>query len=94
MRYLGNGEHEICVDKVFYFVNDSFNFEGDEWLGPWLLTYHDKDGDKNTEVTSLNNAMLRNIRKYGYGRDFPVLSRLHEAEGFTPDCRRVKSGRR
>lgn len=93
VRYVGNGEHEICLDKVYYFINDSFNFEGNEPLGPWKLKYMDNDGNEKAQLTFIDNFLLRNYRKFGYGRYFPVLSRLHEVENFTPECRRMRSGK-
>lgn len=35
VRLLENGEYEICVNKMYYFVNDIFNFENEDFLGAW-----------------------------------------------------------
>ena len=84
-----NGKYDICINKVYYFINDSFNFEGLAYLGEWDL--NPRAGEPQVDypyfVTHLFNSDFREFTRHGYGRDVPVLSRLHEAELFKPDCR-------
>lgn len=87
----GNGKYEICIDKVFIFINDRFNFEGEEYLGKWdldnitgdtlLVPLFELRGDR------LYNSYFKQFSKHGYGRSFPVLSRLQEIENFYPICK-------
>ncbi len=85
----GNGKYDICINKVYLFINDSFNFDGHELLGFWEL-------DPLTENLSLfscfkgnllDNGNFRDYQRHGYGRYFPVLSKLHEIEDFQPICK-------
>lgn len=74
---------------MYYFVNDTFNVEGFAYLGRWNLNDHSKGNNLIVPyfLTDLFNADFRKFsNKHGYGRDFPVLSRLHEVEDFEPKC--------
>lgn len=82
----GNGKYDICVQKMYYFINDSFNFEGFEELGPWRVNKANPNTPGETDWRFLRNKHFRDITRHGYGREFPVLSRLHEFEDFTPHC--------
>lgn len=90
----GNGKYKICVKKVYFFVNDVFNFEGKEYLCGWALN-NDEDCDPwgYAPITNLFNSDLMNYKRHGYGPDFPVLSRLHQSENFKPDCWTVRYGK-
>lgn len=80
----GNGKYDICVQKMYYFVNDAFNFEGSEPLGKWRL--HKDNPAYPGEISGryLFNGDFTSFSRHGYGREFPVLSRLHEIENFVP----------
>lgn len=79
---LKNGKYKICINKIYYFINDSFNFEGDEPLGPWNLDYINKPLHIIYPDTFLENIDFQKFQRHGFGRYFPVLSRLHELEDF------------
>lgn len=86
----GNGEYEICVKNVYLFVNDVFNFEGNEPLGRWDLN-EDKEYDAwgYTPITNLFNSDFQIFKRHGYGPNIQVLSRLHRSTKFKPDCWQV-----
>lgn len=81
-----NGKYEICVNKVYFFINDSFNFEGNEPLGIWYLDYDPAISTLLSPFIEVNNSDFKDFQRYGYGRNFPVLSKLHELEDFVPVC--------
>lgn len=84
----GNGRYDICVNKMYSFINDVFNFDGDQTYGAWDL-YPQAETTlalPNQIITHLQNSDFREFRRHGYGRYFPVLSRLHEMENFQPIC--------
>lgn len=80
-----NGAYDVCVNKIYLFVNDSFNFEDNACLGPWILD-PEPEFSEVPGLVILNNADFREFQRHGYGRYFPVLSKLHELENFTPMC--------
>lgn len=83
---LGNGKYRITVTRMYYFVNDMFNFENWAYLGSWNLNQRfDKPVlTMPTFMTPLFNSDFSAFRRHGYGQYFPVLSRLHEVENFKP----------
>lgn len=84
---LGNGIYNICVQKVYLFINDMFNFENWSYLGFWNLNSREDRGPLSPYfVTHLFNGDFENFRRHGYGKYFPVLSKLHEIEEFMPQC--------
>lgn len=82
----GNNKYDICIDKMYYFINDSFNFEGLGDLSLWELNKNGEDNTNETSTRWLENSDFRYFRRHGYGREFPVLSRLHEIEDFKLKC--------
>lgn len=93
----GNGKYDICVNKVFLFVDDKFNFEGSGLLGTWNL--HNRYPSSMLEkyatswlyeyfpITYLSNSDFREFQRHGYGATIPVLSKPHEVENFEPVCK-------
>lgn len=85
-----NGKYDICINKMYFFINDSFNFEDFEYLGPWNLEEESKYlllNSNYSKKTHLLNSDFREFQRHGYGRYFPVLSKLHEVEDFEPVCK-------
>lgn len=52
-----------------------------------ICTLKTKLYNSHTDVTPLNNSGFREFQRHGYGRYFPVLSKLHEVEDFQPVCK-------
>lgn len=85
---LGHGKYRVCVNKVYFFINNIFNFEENAYLGSWEL------GTENERLTQtvpnilfpIHNRHFREFQRHGYGRYFPVLSPLHEMKDFYPQC--------
>lgn len=75
----GKGEHYICVTDAFSFVNDSFDFNGIQWLGNWDFEKSDFSAYPELGKTSwLFNKSFQNFsRRTGHGRDFRVVSPLY-----------------
>lgn len=71
---------------TYYFINDNFNFENDAPLGLWWDAPFDTAHYDHMGRSFLHNNKFRNIKKYGYGQKFPVLSRLRPVEDFKPYC--------
>lgn len=88
VKSLGGNEYEICVNKFYYTIVDYFNFEGPEFLGYWPLNPEEEARSGINTNIGLFNGYFRDYKKTGYGRDFPVFSKLHEAEDFQPTCLR------
>lgn len=84
-----NGKYDICVNKMYFFINDVFNFENFEYLGHWDLNqgYENSYLENYTDRFALYNSDFREYRRHGYGRYFPVLSKLHQVEDFEPVCK-------
>lgn len=81
-----NGKYDICINKMYYFINDSFNFEGNGDLSLWKLNKKNEAQANETSSSLLFNSVFRDFRRHGYGREFPVLSNLREIEDFEPYC--------
>lgn len=78
----GRGGYAARVTDVYFFVKDSFNFDGNQFLGTW--------DDVNMKALALwpgskfiGNIDFREFReKTGYGLDFQILSPLRKVENF------------
>ena len=82
-QFNGNG-HTIVVDGISLFIWDSFNFDGEEYLGYWRCENPSFQAMINPggygeggAFTVLHNSDFRKFReKYNSGNDFMILSHL------------------
>lgn len=90
-RLTKDGEYKVCVDEVYLFINDHFNFDGSGWLSFWDFKNMRYGGDFGLLNTLLENEDFQDFRKRtGYGKDFRVVSLLHKYADFKPQCWTVK----
>jgi len=81
------GRHRITVTKCWVFAHDSFDFDEDENFFYWscqdkAFTFDPLKGLR-PGYFNIFDADFRSFReRHGYGRDFAVLSNLHEVMDF------------
>lgn len=85
---LPNGEHNLCVTNLMAAVNDSVDYNGFQWVGPWNHTDLIGPGDDLNLLdlgkliimgTQFFNQDFTNFENYsGYGKAFRTVSLPHE----------------
>lgn len=71
------GGHHICIANAYSLVNDSFDFDGFQWLGNWNFANQDIAYNGGTPFF---NGTFRKFSEAsgGYGRDYRIVSNLYE----------------
>ncbi|SPT70981.1 DUF6402 family protein [Anaerobiospirillum thomasii] len=84
-----NGDREITVSELYFYVHDTFQFEGDDPLGCWSKHYLNYETivvgspDELDKYVELSNQSFNNFRqKYNIGGDFLVLSQTMQCKEF------------
>lgn len=74
----GGSTHYICITNAYSFVNDSFDFNGKQFLGFWDFENYDFS-PIDFRKTKLNNEKFTSFsQRMKYGRDFRTVSPLYE----------------
>lgn len=87
---LKDGGHEICVNNVYLFLDDAFNFDGDGKLGFWDFDNLEFAHAKIYKEYISNSDFQTFRQQTGYGRDFRIVSPLQKVEGIDKYCWRPK----
>ncbi|MBD5642174.1 MAG: hypothetical protein HDQ91_07140 [Desulfovibrio sp.] len=74
----GNGKHYICISNAYSFVNDSFDFEGIQWLGNWDFENNDFYALRPGDIRLFNSTFRNFSQRSKHGRDFRIVSPLYE----------------
>lgn len=93
IKICDNGDREIIVSELYFYVHDLFQFEGDEYIGLryWSkkhldFSFFQPNDNIKEDYIFLNNHDFRNFRdKFNIGHDFLVLSKLFRCKEYVPE---------
>ena len=74
----GDGKHYICISNAYSFVNDSFDFNGFQWLGNWDIENGDFSISWPLDIQLFNRTFRSFAKITKHGRDFRIVSPLYE----------------
>lgn len=74
----GKGSHYICITDAYSFVNDSFDFDGFQWLGNWDFKKGDFSVFWPLDMILFNSTFRTFAERTNHGRNFRVVSPLYE----------------
>lgn len=91
---LPDGRHRIHVTGASAALHDTFNFDGNQYLGLWNCFDKKFEGilPDSDDALMLENGDFRSFReKYGYGGNFLVITEPHDIENFEEEYYDVAS---